>query len=62
MAVREDKMGQTQLLPTSLRDLVPEDHICNLVVAVVNSMEAEIEKAEEKFRGPGILLIRGRCF
>jgi len=48
MAIREDKMGQCQALPTSIRDLIPDDHIVNLVIAVVNTVDLkEIEAIRE---------------
>ena len=45
MALRKDKMGQCQALPTSIKDLIPDDHIVNLVIAVVNTIDlSEIEE------------------
>jgi transposase len=44
MAVREDKLGQSWLFPPCISDFIPEDHICNLVVAVVSCIDVrEIE-------------------
>jgi len=38
-------MGQSWLLPPSVSDLIPVDHICYLVIAIVNGIEVcEIEK------------------
>ena len=52
MAIKEDKIGQTSLLPTDLRDLIPVDHICYLVVAIVNCMD--VSEVENKYRSnPG---------
>jgi transposase len=52
MTLRDDKMGQTWLLPVSLLDLIPEDHICHFVADVVNSMD--ISETENRYRGtPG---------
>ena len=47
MALREDKMGQCQLLPTSIKDLIPVDHIVNLVIAVVNTID--ISEMDERY-------------
>jgi len=46
MALREDKMGQCQALPTSIRDLIPDDHIVNLVIAVVNTVDLKGDRSE----------------
>ena len=44
MAVREDKLGQSWLFPLCISDFIPEDHICNLVVAVMSCIDvSEIE-------------------
>jgi len=52
MTLRDDKMGQTWLLPVSLLDLIPDDHICHFVADVVNSMD--ISETENRYRGtPG---------
>jgi transposase len=48
MTVREDKMGQSWLLPPSVSDLIPVDHICYLVIAIVNSID--VSEIEEKYR------------
>ena len=48
MVIRSDKMGQSWILPPAVTDLIPEDHICHLVVAVVNSID--ISGAEQKYR------------
>lgn len=39
MALREDKMGQTWLLPPAVSDFIPENHICHLVIALVDELE-----------------------
>jgi transposase len=45
MAIRDDKMGQSWLLPLSVTDLIRVDHICYLVIAIVNSIDvSELEK------------------
>ena len=45
-------MGQCQLLATSIRDLIPDDRIVNLVVAVVNTID--LKEIEERYVGtPG---------
>jgi len=48
MAIRNDKMGQSWLLPPSVSDLIPVDHICYLVIAIVNSID--VSEIEEKYR------------
>jgi transposase len=48
MTLREDKMGQTWLLPVSLLDLIPEDHICHFVADVVNSMD--MSEIDERYK------------
>jgi len=47
MAIRNDKMGQSWLLPPSVSDLIPVDHICYLVIAIVNSID--VSELEEKY-------------
>lgn len=47
MALREDNMGQCQALPTSISDLIPDDHIVNLVIAVVNTVD--LKEIEAKY-------------
>ena len=39
MAIKSDKIGQSWLLPPDIRDLIPVDHICYLVIAIVNSID-----------------------
>ena len=52
MAVRSDKMGQSWILPPVISDLIPVDHICYLVIAIVNSID--VREVEMKYRsGPG---------
>ena len=48
MAIRSDKMGQSWILPPDIRDLIPVDHICYLVVAIVNSID--MSEVEKKYR------------
>jgi len=48
MAIREDKMGQSWLLPPAVSDLIPEEHVCHLVVALVNSVD--VSGVGEKYR------------
>jgi transposase len=52
MTLREDKMGQTWLLPVSLLDLIPKDHICHFVAGVVNNMDIS-EKEDRYMFTPG---------
>lgn len=52
MAIREDKIGQSWLFPPSITDFIPVDHICNLIVALVGSIN--VSGIEKKFMsGPG---------
>lgn len=48
MAIREDKIGQSWLFPPCITDFIPEDHICNLVVAVVDNVD--VSDIEKKYR------------
>jgi len=48
MALMTDRIGQSWLFPPSITDFIPEDHICNLVVAVVSSLN--IWSIERKYR------------
>jgi len=48
MAVRDDKMGQSWLLPPDISELIPVDHICYLVAAIVNGMD--VDEVEKKYR------------
>jgi len=52
MAIRSDKIGQSWLLPLAVSELIPEDHICNLVEVLVDNMD--VGEIEQKYRsGPG---------
>lgn len=52
MAIRSDKIGQSWLLPLAVSELIPEDHICNLVEVVVDNMD--VGEIEQKYSsGPG---------
>jgi transposase len=52
MAVRSDKMGQSWLLPPAISDLIPVDHICYLVIAIVKGID--VSEVEQEYRsGPG---------
>lgn len=46
--MRSDKIGQSWILPLAVSDLIPVDHICYLVIAIVNSMD--VSEVEEKYR------------
>ena len=39
MAIRDDKRGQSWLLPPDISELIPVDHICYLVIAIVNGID-----------------------
>ncbi len=41
-------MGQSWLLPPDISDLIPVDHICYLVIAIVNSID--VSEVEKKYR------------
>jgi transposase len=47
MAIREDKIGQTIFFKQE--DIVPEGHICNLVIAIVDKVD--VSGIEEKYIG-----------
>jgi transposase len=52
MAIREDKMGQSWLFPPCIKEFIPENHICNLVAAVVACID--VSGVEKRYRsGPG---------
>lgn len=48
MVIRNDKMGQSWLFPPDIGELIPVDHICYLVIAIVNSID--VSKIEERYR------------
>jgi len=48
MAIRTDRIGQSWLFPPRITDFIPENHICNLVVAIVNLVN--IKDIEKKYR------------
>jgi len=48
MAIRTDRIGQSWLFPPRITDFIPENHICNLVVAIVNLVN--IKDIEMKYR------------
>ena len=39
MVLREDTIGQTFLLPTDIRTLIPEDHVCFFIEKLVNCVD-----------------------
>jgi transposase len=52
MAVRSDKVGQSWILSPAISGLIPIDHICYLIIAIVNSID--VSEVEQKYRsGPG---------
>jgi len=52
MAIRDDRLGQSLLLPLNVGELIPKNHICRLVIAVVGKLD--MKQAEEKYTGtPG---------
>ena len=48
MTIRSDKIGQSWLFPPRITDFIPQDHICNLVVTVVNNID--VSNIEKKYR------------
>jgi transposase len=48
MAMRNDNMGQSKILPLDISELIPADHICYLVIAIVNSID--VSDVEKKYR------------
>lgn len=52
MVLREDKMGQSFLLPLNLKEVIPKDHICFFITDLVN--ELDFEDIEKKYQyNPG---------
>jgi len=52
MTIRDDKFGQSLLLPLNVGELIHKDHICRLVIAVVDTLD--MTQAEERYVGtPG---------
>lgn len=49
MALREDKMGQTWLIPPAIGDFISDDHPCFFVVSLVD--ELDFGNVENKYRG-----------
>jgi len=52
MTIREDKIGQSWLFPPCITDFISEDHICNLVVTVVDNIDVSDIEKKYKFQ-PG---------
>jgi transposase len=48
MAMRNDNMSQSKILPQDISELIPVDHICYLVIAIVNSID--VSGIEKKYR------------
>ncbi|RZN43914.1 MAG: transposase, partial [Methanophagales archaeon ANME-1-THS] len=48
MAMRDDTMGQSWLLPPDISDLIPVSHICYLVIAIVKRID--LSGVEKKYR------------
>jgi transposase len=48
MAMRNDNMGQSKILPLDISELIPVDHICYLVIAIVDSID--VSDVEKKYR------------
>lgn len=51
MVFYTDLKGQNWLFPPNIRDMIPDDHICHLVDAVVDDMD--LKELESKYEGPG---------
>ncbi len=45
--MRNDNIGQSKILPLDISELIPVDHICYLVIAIVNSID--VSEIEEKY-------------
>ena len=48
MVLREDKMGQTFLIPVDLKEFIPKDHLCYYVSDIVDKLD--FRKLEKKYR------------
>jgi len=48
MVLREDKMGQTFLMPVDLKEFIPKDHLCYYVSDIVDKLD--FRKLEKKYR------------
>src|ERR1039458_2258421 len=48
MVLREDKMGQTFLVPVDLKEFIPKDHICFYVSDIVDKLD--FRKLDKKYR------------
>jgi len=43
--MRNDNMEQSKILPPDISELIPVDHICYRVIAIVNSIDvSDVEK------------------
>ena len=43
--MQNDNMGQSTILPRDISELIPIDHICYRVIAIVNSIDvSDVEK------------------
>lgn len=51
MVFYTDLKGQSWLFPPNIQDMIPDDHICHLVDAVVDSMD--LKELESEYEGPG---------
>lgn len=51
IALREDKLNQTWLIPHSIDELIPENHICHLIVTSVDNLD--FSSVDEKYRCTG---------
>lgn len=52
MTIWEDKLGQSWLFPPCITDFISEDHICHLVIGIIDNMD--LSSIEEKYIGtPG---------
>ncbi len=48
MALREDRIGQTWLVPRRVTDFIPEDHVCYFIANLVE--EIDFQDIEQKYR------------
>jgi len=51
MALREDKLCQTWLILPIIDELIPENHICHLIVVLVDKLD--FSSTDEKYRCTG---------
>jgi len=48
MALREDRIGQTWLVPKRVTDFIPENHVCYFITNIVEKVD--FQKINQKYR------------